>query len=256
MCRMLGYLGAPRSLSELLLAPPHSLEVQSYAPKEMAEAILNADGFGVAWYAAGRPEPARYRTVLPMWADENVGAMAGAIESSCVLAAVRSMTPGIGHGMANTQPFHEEQLTYLHNGYVHQFREGPLRAIRRSLGDRAYAAVRGTSDSEHLFALFLDAYDESPNLTEALRESVARLDHLRDGRRALVAVIVSDGRSVAALRQAFDGKAPTLYRRSEGADTLFASEPLTPDATWELLPEAEISVVTHAASAPHDGVPD
>ena len=127
---MLAYVGAPRSLAELLVEPAHSLEVQSYAPKEMEEALLNADGFGVAWYTAGREEPARYRTILPMWADQNVRDFAGHVRSGHVLAAVRSATPGIGHGLANTQPFVHGPLTFLHNGFIRDFRRGAARRLR------------------------------------------------------------------------------------------------------------------------------
>jgi ergothioneine biosynthesis protein EgtC len=248
MCRVLGYLGPPRSLRELLVEPPHSLEVQSYAPREMEEALLNADGFGVAWYAPGHPEPARYRTILPMWADENVRAMSGPIESGCVVAAVRSATPGIGHGMANTQPFSEGPLSYVHNGFLKGFREGPMRAIRRTLGDAAYGAIRGTSDSEHLFALFLDAYAEQPDLSGALRESIARVERLRDGRCTLLGIVASDGRSLVAVRQAFDGRAPTLYRRDEAGATFIASEPTTAEGRWEPLPEGEVVLVSREGS--------
>jgi gamma-glutamyl hercynylcysteine S-oxide hydrolase len=46
MCRHLGWLGAPRSLHELVLAPPCGLLVQSYAPRRQAHGLLNADGWG------------------------------------------------------------------------------------------------------------------------------------------------------------------------------------------------------------------
>jgi ergothioneine biosynthesis protein EgtC len=240
MCRVLAYLGPERPLKELLLDPPHSLEVQSYAPKEMEEALLNADGFGVAWYADGVAEPARYRTILPMWADENVRDFAAQVRSRCVIAAVRSATPGIGHGLANTQPFVHGRLTFLHNGFIRGFRDGPMRSIRAGLGDEAYKSIRGTSDSEHLFALFLDAYLAQGELEGALEATLARADAARAGQRALLSLIVSDGAKVCAVTQAFDGNAPTLYRREEEGATLFASEPLFVDDRWETLEPGKV----------------
>lgn len=244
MCRVLAYLGPDRPLDELLLEPPHSLEVQSYAPKEMEEALLNADGFGVAWYAEGVAEPARYRTVLPMWADENVRDFATQVRSRCVIAAVRSATPGIGHGLANTQPFVHGRISFLHNGFIRGFRQGPMRAIRAGLGDEAYRAIRGTSDSEHLFAIFLDHYLEHEDLEGALEATLARAADARAGQRALLSLVVSDGERVCAVTQAFDGRAPTLYRRSEGGATLFASEPLFADERWETLPAGKVVTAT------------
>lgn len=49
MCRLLAYLGKPILLEELILKPEHSLLVQSYQPKELEVALLNADGFGIGW---------------------------------------------------------------------------------------------------------------------------------------------------------------------------------------------------------------
>ncbi len=50
MCRLLGYLGQKILLESIVTQPEHSLIVQSYKPREMQEALLNADGFGVGWY--------------------------------------------------------------------------------------------------------------------------------------------------------------------------------------------------------------
>ena len=49
MCRHIGYIGINKSLDDILLNHNHSLIELSYKPKEMHEAILNADGFGIGW---------------------------------------------------------------------------------------------------------------------------------------------------------------------------------------------------------------
>src|SRR5437016_5004013 len=105
MCRMLGYVGPPLALGEVLTRPPHSLCRQSYQPKEMTSGTVNADGFGAAlWLDDGRDEPALYRTAAPIWADPNLGWMAERLRVRAVLAAVRSATPGIGFELSNVQP--------------------------------------------------------------------------------------------------------------------------------------------------------
>ena len=54
MCRHLAYLGPPTTLSALVLEPTHGLLRQSYAPLDMrGGGTVNADGFGVGWYAGG-----------------------------------------------------------------------------------------------------------------------------------------------------------------------------------------------------------
>jgi len=236
MCRHLAYLGPPRTLHELLRAQKHSLEVQSYAPKEMETALMNADGFGVAWLA--EDGFARYRSSLPMWGDENLPELAPHVRSGCVLANARSATPGIGMGLANTQPFLHAGWAFSHNGYVRGFRKGPMRRMQSALGDAAYEAIRGTSDSEHLFAAFLDAKGD---VATRLRETVHAVRAAAPEAKALLSLTVSDGESIAALRHALHGAAPTLYvLRDEGA-VWFASEAL--DARpWEPLPEATLVV--------------
>ena len=236
MCRILAYLGPETPLSTLLLDPPHSLEVQSYQPREMATALMNADGFGVAWYVAGRESPARYRSVLPMWADENFPELARALGSECVLANVRSATPGVGFGLANTQPFVHGRWTFTHNGYLSDFRGGVMRPLRRSLGDLAYGAIRGTSDSEHLFALFLDALSAGAAPEEALLSVRDRCRALLQGRAALLSMAATDGETLVALRSAIDADAPTLYRRDGGDAVWLASEPPDTESGWVPMP--------------------
>ena len=54
MCRLAAYLGPEIPLRSFLLDFPHSLYQQSWDPKELTEARLNADGYGVAWRPHGR----------------------------------------------------------------------------------------------------------------------------------------------------------------------------------------------------------
>ena len=60
MCRHVAYLGPPVPLRELLVDPPHSLLRQSWAPRRQLHGRMNADGFGVGWYAEGDPIPAHF----------------------------------------------------------------------------------------------------------------------------------------------------------------------------------------------------
>ena len=55
---------APRSLGDLLLEPEHGLLTQSYAPRRQRNGLMNADGWGVGFYA-GRPPDAGPLAVQP-----------------------------------------------------------------------------------------------------------------------------------------------------------------------------------------------
>src|SRR3954453_7002148 len=57
MCRHLGYIGPAVPISTLVLDPEHSLLRQSWAPTDMRHGgTINADGFGVGWFAE-EPDP-------------------------------------------------------------------------------------------------------------------------------------------------------------------------------------------------------
>lgn len=228
MCRHLAYFGSPRSIGELLLESSHSLEVQSYAPKEMRGALLNADGFGIAWHADDRF--ARYRSMLPLWGDENLRDIAH-LRSRCIIANARSATPGMGMGILNTPPFLHAGWVFSHNGYVRGFREGTMRKLRAQLGDDAYASIRGSTDSEHLFALFLDAMHRDADPVAALKQTVTTIHELGPDAEALLSLIVSDGQQVIACTHAFAGEAPTLYIYQH-EDTWIASEPIF-EGDWQ-----------------------
>ena len=70
MCRWAAYIGAPCFVEDLVTRPNHSLIQQSIHATE-AKTAINADGFGLAWYAH-RPEPGLFRDTYPAWSDANL----------------------------------------------------------------------------------------------------------------------------------------------------------------------------------------
>jgi len=48
--------GPPRS-ARCSSTPPHGLYRQAWAPRRQRYGTVNADGFGVGWYAPGDPDP-------------------------------------------------------------------------------------------------------------------------------------------------------------------------------------------------------
>ena len=105
MCRHLAYLGPPASLRELIIEPPHGLYRQSWAPRRQRHGTVNADGFGVGWYAGGDPLPARYRRGQPIWADPSFTDVARVTRTTAALAAVRCATAGTEAGEAAAAPY-------------------------------------------------------------------------------------------------------------------------------------------------------
>jgi len=266
MCRFVMYLGEPIALENLITKPVNSLVNQSFDAQ--LRDTLNGDGFGVAWYVPGLDDaPAVYKAATPAWNDRNLRDLSRVTRADCVLAHVRAATPGIPAHEFNCHPFVFDRLAFMHNGTVGEF-AGIRRSLLALLSDQAFNGIEGSTDSEHLFALFLDYWRRRTSagdapidaMTGALEETIAtvlRLQHEQGGTSgARLNIAVSDGRRAVASHYADPAPrtAPTLYwhegRRyvCEGgvvamvdpdvrSDTVIvASEPLSADPGWEPVP--------------------
>jgi ergothioneine biosynthesis protein EgtC len=251
MCRLLAYLGAPVQGDRLLLEPVHSLEVQSYQPKEMTAGLLNADGFGIGWYHPTKDDlPYTYKNLLPIWSDLNLPQISRSFESHCVLAYVRSATPGLSVDLGNCQPFTEQKMMFIHNGYINNFRQTLYRPIRSQLKDELYQKIHGTTDSEHIFALILNQdlnQEKSPcqnSLKDAILATLKQLTELANLYKTHFSanVVISDGKKLWATRYAHNAPVPTLYFREDLGGITLASEPLD-DACWKSLPEQSLITI-------------
>jgi len=253
MCRLVGYLGTQSVLLEDLISQPqHSLIVQSYQPQEMTSGLLNADGFGIGWYGLERSQaPFFYKNTLPIWSDLNLGHLGRYVQSRCILANVRSATVGQSVDLANCQPFNYGQIIGIHNGFIEDFRRSLYRPLRSLLKDEYYQNIFGSTDSEHILALFWQ--NLSQNLSDNSGNSMAvameqTLETILDlcheyGVNASLNLIVSDGRQLVASRCARRSPPPSLYWQQNTDSVVIASEPLSVDSNWIGLAENVILAV-------------
>lgn len=278
MCRLLLYLGKPIVLNKLLIEPKNSLINQSIHARS-AETPVNGDGFGVAWYV---PEislrPGIFRSLTPAWSNNNLVSMARVTRSSAVLAHVRAATPGIASAENNCHPFTYSQYAFAHNGDVTAFPR-VRRDIESSLSDEAYALIEGNTDSEHVFAIFIDllrkiehadgaTIDPLEAMAKALEETVyATIGFARargaEGGDTYLNIAITDGTRGVACRCSTDSdeNTPTLfvYRRGEytcengvcrldargsvASAVVISSEQLTDDPAWEDVPLNHLVIV-------------
>lgn len=233
MCRHTAHLGRPVTLAELLLEPPLGLLRQSWAPRAQRSGTVNADGFGVGWYAPTRRTPARYRRDVPLWADASFASFAPVVESSCVLAAVRSATPGTPHDEGACAPFLLGDVLLSHNGAVPQVGAalGPL------VPSAALAALGSTVDSAFVAALVAARLAAGDPLGVALAATVRLVaDRAPEARLNLLA---TDGRSLAATTWG-----DTLVLRTSGGGVLLASEAGDDEPGWEAVPDRRLVTAT------------
>ncbi|MEQ8539385.1 MAG: ergothioneine biosynthesis protein EgtC [Coleofasciculus sp. D1-CHI-01] len=251
MCRLLGYLGSPVQLNHLLYKPERSLVVQSYLPQEMTSGVVNADGLGIGWYHSTQDvNPFTYKNTLPIWNDTNLPELSRYVQSDCVLAYVRSATPGQALDMGNCQPFRRDRTLFIHNGFIERFRQTLYRPIRDRLSDEIYQSIHGTTDSEHIFALLVNEVQTVPDasLEKALSQTLIQLTTLAQSYQVNFSanVIISDGHSLVASRYASGSSAPTLYWVRDELNypnaVLVASEPLFA-GNWHSCPTNSLLVV-------------
>ena len=236
MCRLVAYLGAPLTPAHLVFDGSHSLYEQSWAPQELLSGTINADGYGVVWYAEGRP--ARLAELRPIWYDADLRSTLSSLSSGCVLAGLRNSTAGIPLDRSGLPPLVFEKWSFMLNGFVPDFRMQHMRALRAELPDDLYAELQGSSDSETLFLLAVAAVRGGATLPEALQHA-AKAVYDRVGREteAQMNMVLSDGETIAAVRSGTVLETNSLYfaKRPPFAPDgiVLASERLDPGAAWE-----------------------
>ncbi|GAA4792841.1 ergothioneine biosynthesis protein EgtC [Actinomycetospora chlora] len=239
MCRHLAHLGpTPVTLASLLTEPPHSLLVQSYAPADMrGGGTVNADGFGAGWL--GREGLHLYRRDDPMWTDASFLDLARAVETTALVAAVRSATVGMPVSTAACAPFRGEAggRTWLfsHNGVVRGWPHS-MADLAATLPPLDLLTLEAATDSALLWALVRARIDAGKDPADAVAGVVS--DALAAAPGSRLNLLLSDGAHVVAT--AVD-HALSYRTHADGAVTV-ASEPLDEDPAWEPVTDGSLLV--------------
>lgn len=224
MCRFMCYKGEHEEVIwDLISKPKHSLIHQSFESKERVRAI-NADGFGIAWYNDIDDQPALFKSERPAWNDPNLQTITSKISSSCFAFHIRDANVG-DINVTNAHPFVYDKLTMMHNGSIAEF--GKIkRKLRTYLDDEFYAWVKGSTDSEHFFALFtqnLKKYGDMDSIGDvvvAIRKTIKIINKLLDDKgisgSTQLNLNITNGKFIVACRYANNGKAPSLYYSKMG----------------------------------------
>ncbi|GFG74112.1 ergothioneine biosynthesis protein EgtC [Mycobacterium botniense] len=217
MCRQLGWLGREVTVSSLMLDPPHSLRVQSYAPRRQKHGMINADGWGVGFFDGVTPR--RWRSTAPLWADSSFESVAPALRTRCMVASVRSASAGMPIELGATAPFTDGQWLLAHNG-----------TVDRTVLPRCVSA-EPVCDSTILAAVLFERG------LDALGETVAAVGAA--DRNARLNILAADGSRLLATTW---GDTLSILRRDDGV--VVASEPYDDDPRWEDVPDRHLVQVT------------
>jgi gamma-glutamyl hercynylcysteine S-oxide hydrolase len=239
MCRHIAVLGPYGPLGETLVAPPHALLRQSWEPRMQRHGTVNADGFGVGWYAPDDPVPARYRRGGPIWADLGFADLARVVRSGALLAAVRDATLPGADAEAAAAPFASGPWLFSHNGAVSGW-PGSLAPLVGTLPAQDVLALEARNDSALVWALVLHRLREGESPGRALAETVYDVAGAAPGSR--LNLLLTDGATVAATAWG-----DTLWYLGEpGHRVAVASEPYDDDPHWREVPDRTLLVATRA----------
>ncbi|KAF4837460.1 putative glutamine amidotransferase DUG3 [Colletotrichum siamense] len=285
MCRWFAYLGdEPQLLEDLILRPRHAVVKQvdehflpsghtSFDPqKSMAvsaasdtgspNAFSNMDGFGVGWFSAVEREfatgehgrgkellrPIVYTNIRPPMNDLVLQSIARGTSTTAIIAHVRAapgLTPVV---QTNCHPFTFGRHLFAHNGIV-----GAFASIRTPLLQylplRYQTAILGTTDAEHLGALymFMLCGEEGDwtslygvhQLAEAMRKTIVMVENMQKEFAANLKVentlnlVINSGSEMVALRYASPAgvEAPSLYYSMKAGSTMNRKYTGHPDDT-------------------------
>ncbi|CAE7837736.1 DUG2 [Symbiodinium sp. CCMP2592] len=258
MCRMCALISDDNVLlADVLLRPRMSLVHQSYAARErralpqgvspsMAyqQPCLNADGFGVGWYAQQAPIPCVFTSLKPAWNDPNLRNLSEEVRSPLIFAHIRAAGPSSSVNEAACHPFKAGRFLFAHNGLVGNFSQ-IRRQLLAGLNEYAFSITLDHSciDSVVAFGIFLtelgvssdeDATAEhsADEMCGALSRTVLRLTQAAaeyGPEESLLNLMVTDGQRIVACRY---GTAPAETQEEGQEVPLGATLYLSVGSRW------------------------
>eukprot|EP00599_Poterioochromonas_sp_BG-1_P016994 CAMPEP_0173167558 /NCGR_PEP_ID=MMETSP1105-20130129/22733_1 /TAXON_ID=2985 /ORGANISM="Ochromonas sp., Strain BG-1" /LENGTH=418 /DNA_ID=CAMNT_0014089119 /DNA_START=349 /DNA_END=1605 /DNA_ORIENTATION=+ len=185
MCRLTAYKGKPILIGAIVTKPNNSLLYQSrdaaYHPgvkddTHRRNILVNGDGFGVAWYNSEQTQRGAccFKFVTPAWSNQNLQNIGDHVTSNLIFAHIRAASSGhdpfekISVNHENCHPFSYGKFTFMHNGGIPKFSKIKLKLLNL-LSETFFQEVKGSTDSEHMFALFLTIlYSKYPPSADGL----------------------------------------------------------------------------------------
>lgn len=218
--------------------------VRSHEPVRIARAFSglrelaheHKDGWGVARFDG---DTAVIETALtPAHSCPRFSAIGDDVETRSMLAHIRKASVGSVHP-DNNHPFYARGWAFMHNGTLRNF-DDCRAALEAEIAPRWRAGIKGETDSERCFGLFLTYLDDvehptSRDVAKSLARVMRTVERLCDRpgeKRSAMNFLVGDGRSVVATR-----RGRTLFTAHRQGVCFIASEALWSEEAWAEVPE-------------------
>jgi predicted glutamine amidotransferase len=140
-----------------------------------------------------------FKDTQPAWNNANLREICMSTRSHCIMAHVRAASKGTGISQQNCHPFKVGRLLFCHNGRIGKFAH-VRRKLLMELSDEAFDTVRGTTDSEAIFALLL-TYLGNDGHPSSSSSSSPMLQTEPFGHKRLVAAMKRVLRSIERLQE-------------------------------------------------------
>jgi len=255
MCRLYIFRSTePTKVECTLVHAQNALMAQSLRDQS---GLSHSHGWGLVAFENG--EPHVERQAWAAYHGEHFSRAAARTYATMVVAHVRRATVGEPR-IENTHPFVDGSYTFAHNGTVPRF-DTVRQPLLAAIASEHRQAIRGKTDSEHLFRYALTLLERDPTLTLAavLRQVVNDvelwLEELSIDKPLGLNLVLTDGHDIAGTRL---GR--TLYRIErrgvydceicgfphihhnpdrEHHAVVIASEPITHE-TWQEIPKRSL----------------
>lgn len=245
MCRLFGFRSnVAAAVHHSLVAEQNSLRKQSREHK---------DGWGIAYYVDEAPRVAH--GLGPAHEDPEFERVSSLVSSHAVIAHVRLASVGKVE-LCNAHPFTYGRWAFCHNGTVREFARHRA-AFEAEIAPHFRGQLRGETDSERCFYLFLTRLETYGGLAQPSIDQVARA--LAETMRLVKArtdtaekpsstnFLVSDGALMVATRRHRTLHFSELCEKGTRADPprdgervrqfVVASEELSAERHWHPVPE-------------------
>ncbi len=235
MCRHIGYIGNKEFIDKVILEKKHSLIDMAFQPKEMENAKLNADGFGIGWnsYENGK-KFFLYKNYIPIWNDQNLKSLTKNIKTNLMIANVRSATLLTNTGYQNTHPFVFDNLLFSHNGYIENFETGIRSTLLSLLDKKLLSKIKGSTDSELIFLIIINIYKKEKSLLKAIKEAIKILSKVC--KAAMLNFIIAEYKDkkykLYATKTAIKLTSPYLYYQINKNKSIYISSEKLDKKNW------------------------
>ena len=235
MCRHIGYIGNREFINNIILEKKHSLIDMAFQPKEMENAKLNADGFGIGWSSnENRNKFFLYKNYMPIWNDPNLVSFAKNIKTDLMIGNVRSSTLLENIGYQNSHPFTFENLLFSHNGYIENFEKNVRSKLLNLIDNKYFHILKGNTDSELIFLLLITIYKKNKNIITSILETLEII--FESSRAAMLNFIIAEYKNkqikLYATRTALKLKPPSLYYQTNKNKNIYIASERLDNKKW------------------------